>query len=617
MKDQKKKEALLQFKMMRRVMVVFLIMAGVLIFRQRNVTYDPHERVLELLPAESFQSERLGEDAECLYLWDSGDEQSKQAFVHMTKILGEMKVSYSLADVEAEKFPSLTGHKKVILGISNYQKLGEHLFELEEWVKSGGSMLILYPPTIDPYFSVLQDKLGIFEIGTEGYQADRLRFAEAVMIGGTEKTFGVADAYAGSLMVRLNENCEVYIVSDDKTENPILWRSDYGEGKFIINNFPYVEKAYYGFISAAYSLLGDFCAWPVINGSVFYLDDFPSPVPGGSSEHIRKDYGMDIRGFYTNVWWPDVRRLTEQYGIRYTGLVIEEYSDQITPPFERNSDVTRYRYFGNQLLDDGGEIGFHGYNHMPLVLENYDYKGQFDTYKNWKSMEDMKMAVGELYGFCRLLFPDEKFQVYVPPSNIISKEGRELLKAEFPEIKTIASIYFSGEFEYTQDFTVSEDGMIETPRIISGYILEDYMQLAALSELNFHYVNSHFQHPDDVLDEERGALMGWGELYSRLTSYVDWLYRSAPDIRNLTGTEMAAAVQRYHYLDVQREESENELVLSLAGFADEAWFLVRMNDAEPQKVTGGTLEAVAKDLYLLQAEAPVVHITTERKSADE
>lgn len=617
MKDQREKSTLIQFKMMRRVMMVFLIMAGVLLFRQRNVTYDSHERLLELLSSESFQNDGFVKEAECLYLWDSGDKQSTGAFNHMSKILDEMKTSCELADVGTEPFPSLTGYRKIILGVSDYQKLGESLFELEEWVKAGGSMLVLYPPQVDSYFSVIQDKLGILEAGSEGYQADRIRFVEDVMIGGTEKTFGIDDAYAGSLMVRLNGNCEVYMVSDDETENPMLWRADYGKGKFIVNNFPYVEKAYYGFFSTAYSLLGDFCAWPVINGSVFYLDDFPSPVPGGSSEYVRQEYGMDIRNFYTNVWWPDIREMAKQYGIRYTGLVIEEYSDQIEPPFDRNSDVTRYRYFGNQLLDDGGEIGFHGYNHMPLVLENFDYKGQFDTYKNWKSMKDMKASVSELAGFCGLLFPDEKFQVYVPPSNILSEEGRELLKTEFPEIKAVASIYFPGKFEYTQDFTVAEDGMIETPRIISGYLLEDYMQLAALSELNFHYVNSHFQHPDDVLDEDRGATLGWEELDRRLTSYVDWLYRSAPHIRNLTGTEMAAAVQRYHYLDVRREERENELFLNLSGFADEAWLLVRINDAKPQEVTGGTIQKAAEDLYLLKAEEPVIHITTERKNADE
>ena len=214
----------------------------------------------------------------------------------------------------------------------------------------------------------------------------------------------------------------------------------------------------------------------------------------------------------------------------------------------------------------------------------------------------------ELEGFCRELFPDEEFRVYVPPSNIISQEGRQMLREKFPEIVAIASIYIPGGVAYDQEFRVEEDGMISTPRVISGYVLDDYMQIAALSELNFHFVNSHFQHPDDVLDVDRGANLGWEELYSRLSAYTEWLYTSAPDIRTLTGTEMAAAVQIYDAIGVERELSDGKLTLNLTNFLEEAWFLVRINEGEPGSVTGGTLTEVEEDLYLLEAQAPQVEI---------
>ena len=46
----------------------------------------------------------------------------------------------------------------------------------------------------------------------------------------------------------------------------------------VVNLGIYV-KAVRGIFSAAYSLLSDCTIYPVINGSAFYLDDFPSPVP--------------------------------------------------------------------------------------------------------------------------------------------------------------------------------------------------------------------------------------------------------------------------------------------------------------------------------------------------
>ena len=55
------------------------------------------------------------------------------------------------------------------------------------------------------------------------------------------------------------------------------------------------------------------------------------------------------------------------------------------------------------------------------------------------------------------MFPGTELSVYVPPSNVLSDEGREMIVKEFPEIRTIASNYFVGDMAYTQEFEVAED----------------------------------------------------------------------------------------------------------------------------------------------------------------
>ena len=217
----------------------------------------------------------------------------------------------------------------------------------------------------------------------------------------------------------------------------------------------------------------------------------------------------------------------------------------------------------------------------------------------------------ELNRFCSTVFPEEAFSVYVPPSNILSAEGRQILAEDFLDVQAIASIYFVGEFEYSQEFEVAEDGIIETPRIISGYIIDPYMEIAALSELNLHYVSSHFQHPDDVLDEDRGASLGWEAMRDRLDEYMSWLYTAAPEIRNLTGSEIAGAVQRYFFLDSKVEMDADAVKISLSNFQDEAWLFVRMNKERPADVQGGTLTELAGGLYLLEAHSNEVIINLE------
>lgn len=588
------------FGRMSRAMLLFLVMIGVLLVERRNVVYEKRERQLEILENSSFDEEPFYKEPECVIYWDSGDANSVNAYAEMAAVLSQMRIAFTEWDMQ-KGFASPSSCPNLILALSDFSLFGEQILDLFDQVRDGRNLLVLCPPNVDVYYNLVSDKMGVRETGFDRAVVDGIAFRTGFMIGGEGRSLEISDPFDSSNQVYLNEGCRVHLTSSDNGQLPLIWEYTYGSGHVVNVNLNIFEKAYRGFYAAAYSLLPDACVWPVINGSAFYLDDFPSPVPAGEGKYIERDYNMDIGTFYTNVWWVDMMRLAEKHGIRYTGLVIENYSDEHALPLEGNSDIQRFRYFGNELLDGGGEIGFHGYNHMPLVLENFDYGEEFESYKQWESEADIRGALQELEDFCTLAYPEEEFQVYVPPSNILSEEGREILAEDFLDIQAIASIYFEGEYEYSQDFEVAEDGMIETPRIISGLIIDPYMETAALSELNFHFVNSHFLHPDDVLDEDRGAKQGWEKLCGRLEEYMDWLYTSAPMIRNLTGTEIAGAVQRYYHLDTEMEETEDEIRIRLSNFQDEAWLFARVNGKTVTGAENGEAVLAADDLYLVHA----------------
>ena len=599
---------LIRFRRLQIAFAAFLALGFVLTAERANVRYQAYEARLEILESGAFAAgEQEARRPDSLLIYHNGNEVSAYIREEFSQVLDGMKISYDEADLAVSRELHPEHYDKISIALNDLSLLGDTIFDLLDWVRDGGSLLFLFPMDNNGSLQVVSGELGIRENSYEYTIVESLRFTSDIMLGGVDKEYRITDPFESSMTVILDEDCTVHMTAGGERALPLLWETGRGEGKIVVMNLGIIEKAYRGFYSAAYSLLGDSCLYPVINGSAFYLDDFPSPVPGGDSQYIQRDYGMDIATFYSNVWWPDVLSLAEDYGIRYTGVVIEDYSDLTEPPLVRYQDIYRFRYFGNQVLQNQGEIGFHGYNHMPLCLESFDYKGVY-SYEKWPSVDAMLSSLTELNAFCASLFPDETFQVYVPPSNILSEEGRQMIGELFPQIRTIASIYFPGEFVYTQEFMVSEDGVIETPRIISGCMIDDYMEIAALSELNFHFINSHFQHPDDVLDPDRGAEPGWETMFARLTEYVDWLYTAAPDIRNLTGSEMAAAVQRYYYVNPRVEHREEEMIITLDSFADEAWFFLRANDWEPGKVTGGSLTRLTGNLYLLQAEKRQVTI---------
>lgn len=226
--------------------------------------------------------------------------------------------------------------------------------------------------------------------------------------------------------------------------------------------------------------------------------------------------------------------------------------------------------------------------------------------------------MNELIAFQKDVLPAATSSVYVPPSNILSQEGRKIIGEDVSQIRAIASTYMPSDssLTYVQEFGVAADGVVEAPRIVSGGMVGDmYMRLAAVSELNMHYVSTHFMHPDDLLDEDRGAKEGWKKYYQGLENYLDWLESSAPSIRMQTGTECAAAIQRFSGLTVSMETSDDSWDLKLGNLTDQGWLMFRANNGTPGRVRGGSLTKLTGNLYLLKATNATVHI--ERKTGGE
>ena len=557
--DQRK----LHFKRMQIVIVLFVLLTLVLYLVQRSITYEPADGGLALLDQQTLAAaapEAAGQEPVCLLLWQDVP-RGRAARDLMEDVLSQTKVPFVSQMAGPEAIEGLERYETIVLAMDELDVLGENVMEILDHTLSGGDLMLFNIPFRSGYLDLLFDRLGIVGMADDYAMVNGLHFCRPFMLGGELRDYGITDPYESSVPVLLDSQCKVYMQSTGEDPVPLLWRRPVGEGTVVVTNLDFADKIYRGFYAAAYSLLGDGFAWPVINGATFYIDDFPAPVPQGDDKHISKDYNMSVKDFMTQIWWTDVQQMAREHGIRYTGLVIEQYSDETEAPLPANDDLNRYYYFGRSLLDMGGEIGFHGYNHMPLVLKNFDYRGEYDEYFPWASMDDMIASVTELDRFCSSLYPGEAFQVYVPPSNILSDEGRAMLHEKFPQIKAVASTYLA-------------DGVVST----------------------------HFQHPDDVLDEDRGAALGWAEMSRRLDGYMDWLFTAAPDIRDLTGTELAAAVQRYDNVQVDRDLTEDAMTLTLDGFVDEAWLLVRLNGRQPGQVQGGQLEELQDGLYLLKAE---------------
>lgn len=601
-----------RFKGTLMIALVFALIAAILFVELSGVQVNFTQKQLDLLPKEQVVTKTAAYNAlkqETLLLYSTADKASSDAYGQFEVILSDMKWGTKAVNLAKTAIPSLANYKVVIILFSDLSYVGDRIIDICRWVQEGGN--VYFPLTIDQnaYSSAIENKLGI-EASYEYTLVDHIYVDGDFMVGGG-KAFAVPDAYESARTIQLSpKTTKIYAREGDEQGVPLIWEAAYGKGKFVVNNFGMCDKAYRGFFAASLSLFGEVSLYPVINGSTFYLDDFPSQIPSGNSTYITRDFGTTIRDFYINIWWPDMMNLSDKYGLKYTGLAIECYDDAVDGTTDAQPDTGTFLNFGNMLLRKGGELGYHGYNHQPLALGDKDYKDIYD-YKTWQDMEAMEKAFQHLVDFCDELFPDVKMAVYVPPSNLLTEEGKQMLLQEFPQVTTLSGIYLPDDvldFALLQEYEVDENGVVDQPRIISGCDIDDFMTMGAFSELNMHYVNNHFTHPDDSLDPERGAELGWKELKNRFDSYLSWLYTSAPNLRNFTGTEFSAAVQRFAAVTPEMQVQDHEMVLRIDNFYDDAQFLVRFNEKEPGTVTGGKLTRLAGDLYLLEADRDTVTV---------
>lgn len=609
----KKRWSGLRCKGLLGVWAVFLLIGAILFAERSGIRAEVRHAELAYLPRESVRTAdeaMRGVETTCLVLVSPEDAIGKNAAEQIPQILKDMKVGYAVADVSAGPLPELSPYRTVVVTLSDLDVLGEAVLTLADWVKDGGRVMFVSTLQKTMYTGLIEQKLGIIASGYDYVLVDSVLPDEDFMLGGGQ-VYAIEDGFDSAWAVELGERAEVLVTTGDGRAAPLIWRTAYGEGCFVVVNLGFCEKATRGFYAAAYSMLEPVCAWPVLDGTAFYIDDFPSPVPGGDGEYVRRDYGTNVAEFYSGVWWPDMMALAEKYGLYYTGVVIENYEDDTLSEPHSQTDTSRFQYFGNMLLRMGGEIGYHGYNHQPLCTGTTDY-GDVLPYNTWPDEDAIEEAVAALVKFVDEQFPGCEKSVYVPPSNVLSAEGRRVLSQRFPNIRTIASNYFGGEMAYEQEFAVAEDGMIEQPRVTSGAILDDYAKMVALSELNFHLVNNHFLHPDDLLDEARGAALGWEELKRRLMEFLNWLYTAAPPIRRLTGSELSGAIQRFAPLTVETERTQDGVTLHLGNFEDEASLLVRVNEGVPGEAEGGEMIPLTASLYLLRADADTVVIPINR-----
>lgn len=510
-----------------------------------------------------------------LVIYDADENSSINVKNNVVNVLNYMKKE--VVSTELKKYEYDSNYDCIVLTFESMNKIKD-LSQLMDYIHNGKSLIFMERPLEDEAFKEIYSSLGIANYN-DLEETKGIKLLSNVLFGakGFESNEEVIEN--SSLQVKLKEDSKVYITTYD--DIPLLWETNYGSGKIIYFNGTITnEKLNTGLIGGILSLSKNNFIYPIINSKMVNIDDFPSPVPQGIDEKIYEEYQRNIAQFYREVWWSDMLKAAHDYNVKYTGYIIETYNDKIEGPFiQDNSNAKNdLLIYGRELLKSGGEIGIHGYNHQALALE-----GQVKQdlgYNIWKNKEDMTKALEAVNDYGHSVFPYYKFKAFVPPSNILSPQGRDAVKEGLKNLKIISGLYtndYLGD-SYEQEFEVRDDGIIEFPRITSGYFKTDEEMWAIYNGINLFGVFSHFVHPDDILDYHRNKGKTWSQLYEEFSGILKEVHEKYWWLNANTASKAGINLVKYTESDPYIEYKENEIKIYCDNFRTNMYFILRSNN---------------------------------------
>lgn len=540
-----------------------------------------------------------------LLLYDPTSVRSVFLKYKTVELIEQQKKSVQVLPLSAAIDPQ-EKYDGVLLAAGNLEQ-AVALPYVADYVKNGGTAVFMERIVPGPVSNAFVSELGITSLGSE-INTDGIKMLTNFLFGGQGFTLNGKSYQTNANFVTLADTAKVHMTSE--SDVPLLWENKSGRGKYIVyNGLGLYDKINRGLLTAALSRVKADYIYPVAAIKLFFIDDFPAPQPEGNFSKIYEELQLSTAEFFREVWWPMMLSAAAKYDVKYTGLIIESYGNNVTPPLEPFKDRKsrdNLIVYGRELLKAGGELGLHGYNHQPLAPAGYNQDNL--GYSPWAKKEDMVLAMQELRRYVKEVYPKYDFRTYVPPSNILSPEGREAVKEAFPEMKIYASLY-NGLTEdrcYYQEFAQNEDGTFEIPRVSSGYIMKPGMKWEMMNVLNAKGIFSHFVHPDELFYEESKDLT-WSEMEKSFDAMLRDIHENYSWLRPCTASEGMEYLQDYFNLDYRIVETDGILHIYAWNYRGAVCFVLH-SDKDISGAKGCTVEEIDDGVYLVRLHAPEAEI---------
>ncbi|QST00943.1 DUF2194 domain-containing protein [Pontibacillus sp. ALD_SL1] len=540
-------------------------------------------------------------------LLENDSVDSKAAIENLRYALQYAKIPFQT--IKEEDLSSLEPSPHHILIVAGEHARGWPYQVIESFVNRGGRLMVALR-----YGGVRQewnDLVGIDNSNGFLLSPQKGLTFEKTLFPGYPNLSSDHTLFSHSLLdITLKEEADLYLAVND---HPVMWTYDYGKGKVGYWNTTITkDKGTRGLLLQSLSLLPPAFVMHQAGIKISYLDDFPSPIKDGMVEDM--EYGE----FVKDVWWKSMQELQDAYELVYTGALIGTYEKRQRLGAEELIELREFPmvYYGRQILNAGGELAMHGYNHQPLVVKEDEIPVDEDhKYVPWKRKSIMKKKLEQTEELFHHYFPEKEFQSYVPPSNILGPTGLDALVESLPSVNVVASLYYGveGGESFIQEFEFDRKypELYHFPRTASGHgdTEEDFFLMTdAMANLG---VFSHFIHPDDRTDADRAKGRDWDEMREDLDAMYSFLSTHFPYLEGLTQQQAREKLVTYQQSTIDVRYGEDAITISGEHMLDPSIALVRLQAGkhlETGEFAFGKVEGMGEssNLYIVTLRQPSV-----------
>lgn len=381
----------------------------------------------------------------------------------------------------------------------------------------------------------------------------------------------------------VGEGSKTYIMGmvDDrsqKNENlpSIVWRHAYGTGKVFCINGDYVsDETGIGYLTACLADKDSYDVYPIINAQNMVFANYGgfTDENGDLLEAIYDQRQVDM---FRDVVWPNMVSMTERTSNKISMMASFQldYEDNLLPVADQ------LVYYLRLLKEGAGEAGISTKQFSSLSLAQ-------------------KLRLDLLYWQAEA----GNYALQAAYLDDVGKYGE--LKESLRDLRTIIVDKSEGNpVSYLDDGVTCQmatsNGLIHT--------FTDDMNLksiqTALGYSNIVLDMSLVSHPSD---------MDFAEFSRDFTSNVLTFWRQFEGFAKTTVSESDLRIRRYLALDYDDERIGNEIHLHVDGFDEEAFFILKLNRDELDKVTGAEIKDLKNGFYLLEVSQEDVVITVKER----